>query len=778
MEKYGIGQPVRRKEDVRLITGNSHFTDDLNAEGQLHAYFLRSPHAHARIIAIDTTGAKAAPGVVDIFTSTDTEADGLGTLPCLVDLTELDGTPLFKPSRSVLATGTVRLVGEAVAMVVANSLNQAMDAAEKIEVDYQVLPAVVSSVRALEADAPLLWPERGSNVCLHWQNRDRGDVDTIFDGAHKVVAVDLVNNRVVPSPMEPRCALADYDALSGKSTLYAPTQGGHRIQRTMSKAILKIPDGDLRIVSYATGGGFGVRSKLYPELVLTVWASRKLARPVKWRGDRSETFISDIHGRDQINHAELALDADGKALALRIETFLNVGAYLSENGPRIPITAGGRIVGGAYDIPALYFSVHVMFTNTTPTDTYRGAGRPEANYIMERLMEKAAIEMAIDGLEIRRRNFIANHAFPYTTQMGMVVDCGDFAATMDQALDIADWNGFAARRFEAAGQGRLRGIGLGYYLEAAGGRISEEMRVKFEPDGTVTIVAGTFSHGQGHHTVFSQIISETLGVEFDDVNLVQGDTDIIPDGAVGTFGSRTSQMGGVGLVRACAKIIDKGKVIAGHLLQTDAAGVRFQDGEFLSGDSSVSLADVAQAAFDPQRLPDGMDPGLDESYHYERGKDENNYPNGCHICEVEVDPDTGNLEIVAFAAVDDCGKILNPMIVHGQVHGGIAQGVGQALCEHTVYDEVTGQLLTGSYMDYAMPRADQFPPMVVDFNVVPSPLNDLGVKGAGEAGCCGAPSALVLAVLDALKDLGIRHIDMPLTPERVWRTIQDARAAG
>lgn len=778
MGQFGIGQPVRRKEDVRLLTGQGRYTDDFNVPGQLYATFLRSPQAHAKILSIDTTDALAAPGVVAIYTSADLIADKIAPLPSDIDIKNRQGEEAFKPPRHALAHERVRCVGDAVAMVIAESLAEAKDAADLIMVDYEELPAIVNTAKLLDPDAPVIWPQRGSNLCVHWENGDRDPADEAFAKAAKTVSVDIVNNRVVPVPMEPRCALAEFDTATGRTTLRAPTQGGRRIIGIMAQRIFKAPPSEFRLLAEDTGGGFGVRSKCYPELVMTVYAARKLKRSVKWQGDRSETFISDYHGRDQVNHAEMAFDANGKILAMRAETLLNIGAYSSENGARLPINGGGKILGTAYDVPILYFSVKACFSNTTPTDTYRGAGRPEANFIMERLMERGAEAFGISAIEMRKRNFVRE--FPYTTQMGCTIDSGDFAGTLDMTLEKSGWAEFEKRRAEAKTRGKLRGIGIGYYVEGAGGRPIEEMRIRMEADGRVKVIAGTYSHGQGHLTVYSQLVSDYLGVPFDQIDLVQGDTDVMPKGAAGTFGSRSSMMGGVGIKRACAAVVEKGKKIAGHLLQTEPTKVTFSEGTFhTASGSSVSLADVVKAAQDPKKLPDDVAPGLDESYFYDRGQedgDSNNFPNGCHICEVEIDPDTGEIDIVGFTAVDDCGTVLNPMIVDGQVLGGIAQGIGQAITENTVYDQETGQFLTGSFMDYGMPRAHHFPMIGVYFNTVPCVTNDLGVKGAGEAGCCGAPSALVHSVIDALRDYGIRHIDMPLTPERVWRTIQEAKA--
>ncbi len=774
-EKFGIGQPVRRKEDQRLLTGGGRYTDDVNVPGQVHLVFLRSPVAHARIRGIDTAAAKKAPGVIGVFWGKDMEADGVGRVATDAQLKDRAGNVMFRSQRLALPVDKARYAGEPLAVVVAETAHQARDAAELIEADLEDLPIVVTAAQALADGAPALHDEKPDNICLHWENDGPEPYDAAAKRAHKVVSIDLVNNRVVPVPMEPKCCIASMGD-DGRLTVYAPFQGGRRVQGALCDLLFGGDKSKVRHVAQNTGGGFGTRSKIYPEIVAVAYAAKKLGRTVKWSGDRSETFVSDLHGRDQVNKAELALDKDGKILGYKILNHVNIGAWVTENGARLPIDGGGRIVGGCYDIPVLYYSCKAVMTNTVPTDTYRGAGRPEANYLIERLIQKAAEEMGIDPLEMRKRNYIK--AFPYTTQMGLKIDCGDFAKCQDEAAHGADWKGFEARRKEAAKRGRLRGIGLASFIEGAGGRPEETMRLRFEKNGRLTILSGTYSHGQGHTTVYSQIAHDKLGVPFEDVDLIQGDTDTTPEGAAGTFGSRSSQMGGVAILRAADAIIAKGKKIAGHLLQTPATEIAFEGGEFRTKrGSAVSITDVAKAAHDPAKLPEGTDPGLDETYQYKR-EFPMNYPNGCHVCEVEVDPDTGGIELVAFVAADDCGTVLNPLIVHGQVHGGVAQGIGQALTEHTVYDEETGQLLTGTFMDYGMPKAHHFPHMEAHFVPVPTPNNELGVKGAGEAGCCGAPTAFVHAVLDALKPLGIRHIDMPLTPNRVWRAIHEARSKG
>ena len=767
MGEYGIGQPVRRKEDARLLMGKGRFSDDLIFDGQAFVHFLRSPHAHALIRSIDATLARAAPGVVAVFTAAD--LDGVGPLVCACDLVGRDGSALFNPRRALLADEEVRFLGELAAVVIAETASAAKDASELIAIDYDARAAVVSTGRALDPNAPAVWPGRGSNLALHWENRDPSGVDAVLMTAPRRVAVDLVNNRVAPCPIEPRAAAATYDAATDRMTLYAPSQGGRTVQEMLAVGILKVLPDQIRTVSYDTGGGFGVRAKTVPEFALLLWAARRLGRPVKWCADRSETFLSDYHGRDQVSHAEMGLDENGRILAVKIETILNLGAYVTEMGPRIPITGGGRIIPGAYDIDCFYFSVKSVFTHTTPTDTYRGAGAPEANFLMERLMDEAADACSLARDEVRRRNLIPMAKLPYRTQMNITIDSGDFVGTMDMNLKAADWTGFARRSRESEARGKLRGIGLCVFLEAAGARPAEEMRVRVEGDGSVKIFAGTYSHGQGHDTVYAQMLVDFLGANFNDVTVIQGDTETMPKHALGTFGSRSSLLGGVGIKRACEHIVAKGKLIAGHLMQTEPPKVSFGNGVFRAASTSVTLAEVAAAARDPRRLPDGLSPGLDHSYYLEEAVP--NYPNGCHICEVEVDSETGTIEILAYTATEDCGVVLNPLIVHGQLSGGVVQGLGQALIENVVYDDSSGQMLTGSYMDYGMPRADHLPNLVAHFNAVSCRTNDLGVKGAGEGGTIAAPPALVSAVLDALKPLGVHHIDMPLTPEKVWRAI-------
>jgi carbon-monoxide dehydrogenase large subunit len=772
MGEFGIGQPVRRKEDTRLLTGRGQFTDDIDLADQLYGAFVRSTHANARINGVDTSAAAAMPGVVAIYTGAELAAAGVGTLINDANYVDRAGNKMRKPVRQVLPTEQTRFVGECLALVVAETAAQARDAADAVEFGFDSLPAVASTAEALNENAPKVWPEFGSNLIVHWEYGDASVVDAKLAGAHTKVHVDLVNNRLAPSPMEPRVVAAVYDAAEAQLTVYTPSQGGRRLQMMLAQNLLKMPPAKVRVISKDTGGGFGVRSKMYPETVAVAFAAKALGRPVKWRGDRAETFMSDYHGRDQINTADMGLDKDGRIIALKLETLLNVGAYLSENGIRLPMEGGGRIIPCVYHVPDFYFSVKPMFTNTVCTDTYRGAGRPEANYIMERLMDAAADATGLPREEIRKRNFIRETQMPYKTHLGFTLDSGDFEGTMQMALDDADWSGIEARKAEALKRGKLRGIGLASFIEGAGSRPVEGMRIRFEEDGQVTVIAGTYAHGQGHETVYSQLVNEFLGVDFDKVRLENGDTGTSPPMSNGTFGSRSSMVGGMGIKQASAAILVKAKKIAGHLLQTEPEKVTFEAGLFKAAASSISLAEVAAASRDPKKMPEGLALGLDETVTYEN--DTENFPNGAHVAEVEVDPETGIIEILNYVAVDDCGVVLNPFIVHGQVYGGVMQGIGQVLTENVVYDD-DGQLLTASYMDYGMPRAGHMPMMEAHFNVVPAKTNELGVKGAGEAGACGAPPAVVSAVTDALKDYGIRHIDMPLTPERVWRAIADSK---
>ena len=769
MDKFGIGQPVRRKEDLRLLTGAGRFTDDINRENQAWMVVLRSPHAHARILSIDTSAARAAPGVVAVLTGHDAKADGLGLFPVMVEVPGKDGQPVWCPERHILQSEAVRFVGDPVAIVMAETRMQAQDAAEMIEVDYDILDSITDTGTALDAGAPVIWAERGSNLCVHWSNGREAQAEAAFAQAAKTVQVELVNNRLVGNPMEPRVALGEYDAGADHYTLHSPTQGVVRVRESLAKFIFKLPKEHVRVISPDVGGGFGLRGKLFPESAMVLWAARRIGRPVKWRADRTETFLCDPHGRDHVTKAEMAFDAAGKILGMKVETIAAMGAYLCDFGPRIPTVAGGRIQGTVYDMQAVSINVRCAFTNTSPTDAYRGAGRPETAYVIERLLDQGALAFGITSDEIRARNYVKQSQIPYTNCAGNEIDSGHFEETQSQALDLMDWQGFAARRAESQSTGKLRGRGIGYFIEASGGQPTEWARIRINEAGEALVHVGTFSHGQGHETAFAQVLHARLGIPFEKVRLIQGDSDVVPVGN-GTGGSRSSQMGGVAVSRTSEIVLAKARRLAAHLLEAAEGDIEHEGEIFrIAGtDRTITWADLAQA-----NGIAGETPGLDEELIYKRNT-ECNFPNGCHVAEVEIDPDTGMVAVVRYAAVDDVGVPLNPLLVHGQCHGGIVSGIGQALYEHAQYDKESGQFLTATFQDYCMPRAADLPDLVVDLNVVPCPSNDLGVKGAGEGGSCGAPPAVVSAVCDAL---GIAHIDMPITPEKVWRALSLRQAA-
>jgi carbon-monoxide dehydrogenase large subunit len=772
MEKYGIGQPVRRREDVRLLTGRGRYTDDMDPPGCAQAVVLRSPHAHARILSIDTEAARAAPGVLAVLTGQDAADDGLGRLGALFDVPGRDA-PLFNPKREILQTERVRYVGDPVVLVVAETRQQATDAAELVAIDYEPLPSVTDTAAAAGPGAPVIWEERPDNTAVLWDSGRFEETEAAFARAHRVVSISLVNNRMVGNPMEPRIALGEWDAATERYIFRGPSQGAHRVRDTLAKHALQIPPEKLRVISPDVGGGFGLRGKLVPENAMVLWAARRLGRPVKWLAGRTETFQADPHGRDQVTHAEMALDADAKALGVRIRTIAGMGAYLQDMGPRIPTTGGGRVMGTVYDVQAINNQVRCVFTNTVPTDAFRGAGRPETAYIMERLFDQAALAFGIGRDEVRRRNYVRPEQMPYRNTVGNVIDSGDFLGTQAMALKLADWEGFPARRAEARARGKLRGIGLGYFIEASGGMPSEWARLRITPEGRAEIRVGTFSHGQGHETAFAQIVADRLGLPLKDIVFIQGDTDEVQAGQ-GTGGSRSSQMGGVAVLRTSNAVVEKARRIAAHLLEAAPEDVELSDRRFRVAGTDLGLdwSRVVAAAHDPAQLPEGESPGLDEALTYTRDT-ECNFPNGCHVAEVEVDPETGRVALVRYAAVDDVGNVINPLLVHGQMHGGIMTGIGQALMEEARYDPESGQFLTSTFQDYCMPRASDGCDFELALNVVPTPTNDLGVKGAGEGGACGAPPAIVSAVCDAV---GVTHLDMPLTPEKVWRALAQAEA--
>ena len=772
--KFAIGQPVRRQEDLRLVTGHGRYTDDMTLPGAAQAFVLRAPVAHARIARIDVTAARRMPGVLFAATGADVQADGLGDIACGAPLVSRDGTPRHDTPRPVLAVGKVRHAGQPVALVVAESLTAARDAAEAIEVEYEPLPAVTAAKDALAPGAPQLFDHIPGNQVFDWDN-DLGDAKATaeaFAKAAHVVALDLVNNRVVVNSMEPRNALADYDAASGRSTLYTASQGPHFVRDPLADGVLKIPRDQLRLVTPNVGGAFGMKAFAYPEQALVVWASRRLGRPVKWQEDRSEGFVSDNQGRDHTTRVELALDSKGRFLGLRVSILANLGAYLSPFGPYVP-TRSTDLVTGIYDIGAVHVNVKGVCTNTVPVCAYRGAGRPEAAYLLERVVDAAARELGMTPDAIRRVNFVPPAAMPYTSATRLVFDSGEFEEVMNRCMAAAEWSSFAQRRAQSEREGLLRGIGMATYTERCGGGFPETASIEFKDD-RVELVMGNQEYGTGLITSYKQLVSDQLGLDADRIEVIMGDTNRTPSGLTG--GSRSIAVGGAALYEAGRSIIDKGTQIAAQLLEVSAPDIVFADGTFsVAGtDLRVDLMDVAKASLDPAKLPPGMEPGLDATHH--RVPQAQTFPNGCHIVEVEIDPGTGAVGVERYTIVDDFGRTINPLLLEGQVHGGIVQGIGQALLEHAVYDPDSGQLLTGSFMDYAMPRAGDVPSFAFSTHNVPSTSNPFGVKGAGEAGAVGAPPAIINAIVDALhRRAGVRHIDMPATPGRVWEALNGIR---
>jgi carbon-monoxide dehydrogenase large subunit len=772
--KFGLGQPAPRVEDIRFLKGGGRYTDDINLAGQAHAHMLRSPHAHAQIRSIDVEAARAAPGVLAVYTGADVAADGLGDMPCLAakiaPLERPDGSPIFVPPRPALVRDKVAFVGDYVAFVVAVSPLEARDAAELIVVDYMPLPLNVLTAEAIGEGAPAVWEDCPDNICFRMELGDRKAVDEAFKAAAHVTRLELPMPRVAINPMEPRAALGDYDPFEDRYTLYSGNQFPHDIRNWLSEAVLGVPESRLRVVSPDMGGSFGLRANIFPELPLVLWAAKKLKRPVKWVNERSDGIL-DEQARDMIMAAELALDADGRFLALRVRCRANMGAYLSNFGP-LPAFGNLGGVAGVYTTPVIHAEVLGVFTNTSPTGPYRGAGRPEATSAIEQVIDLAARQLGIDRVELRRANIIPPSAMPYQTGLSYNYDCGEFERNMDQALAMADAAGFEGRRAAARSEGKLLGFGLANAIEQAAGMFDEAGEIRFDRQGHATILMGTHSHGQGHETVFRQLLSEKLGLDFDEMRYVQGDTDLISYGH-GTGGSRVAGLGGGALLGAAEKIIDKGRRIAAHGLEAPEVDIEFAEGRFtVAGtDRSLSLGEVAAMAFEPALLPPGMDSGLQGFATFKAPAP--TFPNACHISEVEIDPETGVVRILRYLAVDDVGTVMNPMLLKGQLHGGIVQGAGQILGEQIRWDE-NGQVLTGSFMDYAMPRADDVPFFEIETNAVPSPRNPLGIKGAGEAGTVGAVACLTSAILDALAPLGITELEMPATPETIWRAIQNA----
>ncbi len=780
MAKFGIGQPIRRVEDVQLLTGGGQYTADVSWPGQTYGIAVRSPYAHARILSLDIDEAKAAPGVLDVFTGADMRAAGIGPMPANIVVTQPDGSPMVHPPRHALAVDKVLHVGDPVAFVIAETLDQARDAAELVMVDYEDLPATTDTDLADQPGAPQIHPEAPDNRSFTWEFGDAAATAAGMDKAVHTIHLKLINNRIIVNAMEPRAAIGNYegDAETGRYTLHTPTQGVHSVQRQLAQDVFGVDASRMRIQTGHVGGGFGMKIFLYPEQLCVLFGARRIGRPVKWVAERSyDGFTTDKQGRDHVSEIALGLDADLKFTGLRIRMKAAMGAYLSGFQAFIPTMASAKMYAGVYTVPAVHLTVDGLFTNTTPVDAYRGAGRPEAAYLLERLIDKAAHDLGVDPVDLRKRNYIPAVAMPYQTPVGPIYDSGDFARLTDLALHRADRAGFEARRKQSEAQGKLRGLGMAYYIECCGAGPGEQADMRVDAGGNVTLYIGTQDNGQGHQTAYKQIISNRLGLDLERITVIQGDTDLVERGG-GTGGSRSIPEGGVAVRDATEGVVEKGKIVASVLLETAAGDIDYADGQFtvIGTDRSVPFEEVARAAHDPTLLPVGTDPGLDVKARHKA--EAQTYPNGCHVCEMEIDPETGEAVIQRYTVVDDFGTVVNPLMLAGQVHGGIGQGLGQSMMEETIYDPETGQLLSGSFMDYCMPRADTVPE--IDFTYVddiPCTTNPLGIKGAGEAGAIGAPPASINAIVDALKPLGIHHIDMPATQHRIWQVIQAARAA-
>ncbi|MBV8412972.1 MAG: xanthine dehydrogenase family protein molybdopterin-binding subunit [Alphaproteobacteria bacterium] len=762
-----IGRSLRRFEDARFLTGRGRYVADISVPDALWGYVVRSPHAHARLVRIDTTAAQALPGVHGIYTSADLL--DLGPMPCMAAV-----KPLIIPPRHALARDRVRHVGDPVAFVVADGAEQAREAAEQMLVDYEPLAAVVDARAALASGAPQVWDEAPGNLAYHVE---RGDADAVADAmrqAAHVVELDVLNNRVIVAPIEPRAGIARYDSASDTMMLELTGQGLHGIRRQLAEFVFKVPLERIQLSAPDVGGGFGMKNFLYPEWILLLWAARQLGRPVRWEAERAEDFVSGTHGRDIAACAKLALDASGKILALDVAMVADMGAYLSGNGPGASVVAASTAQGGVYDVPAIHVDIRGAFTNAVPVDAYRGAGKPEANYIIERALEAAARALDRSPAELRRQNLIGS--FPHKTALGMALDSGGFVENLDAAVKRADVAGFVARREESSRRGKLRGIGLGCFLETSRGAPNEGAELRFESDGTVTIAVGTESNGQGHETAYAQIAADRLGLPIESFRYVQADTRLVKSGA-GHGGARSMHMGGTAAVKAIDAVLAKAKKIAAHLLQASTDELEFANGRFSvrGSDRGVDLLAVAESARDPKSLPEGVVPGLGE--HVMNMSDAFTFPSGCHVAEVEVDPETGETTLLGYTAVDDYGRLINPMLTEGQVQGGVTQGIGQALLEHTVYEPGSGQLLSGSFMDYTLPRAEHLPGFDITLIERPTMANPLGVKGSGQAGCIAAPQTIMAAILDALRPMGVTRLDMPATPERVWRALIGARTS-
>jgi carbon-monoxide dehydrogenase large subunit len=778
VEKFGVGQSVRRIEDPRLLQGFGRYSDDVSLPHQAYAVVVRSPHAHAAIRSIDASVARGAGGVLAVLTGADLAADGLGVLPTDKTRKRRDGSPAVVTPRPALVRDRVRHVGDPVALVVAETMEQAVDAADLVAVEYEPLPAVAATADAVRPGAPPVWAEAADNVAFVWEAGNKDAVARGLAGAAHVTRLDFVVSRVAAAPMEPRGAVGEWDRRTGRYTLHTGIQAPHGLRSLLADQVFRVPHSHLRVITGEVGGSFGMKSGVYPEHVLVLWAAKRLGRPVKWTSDRREGFVTDEHGRDNVSTAELALDGNGKFLALRVAITLNIGAYITPRsaGPGTNNVGG---LAGVYTTPAIHVQTTGVFSNTTPTGPYRGAGRPEATYAIERVIDVAARELKIDPVELRRRNLIPSTAMPFKTGLVFTYDCGEFARGMDMALGLADRAGFAKRRAEARQHGKLRGLGIANPIEVAGGPYTamnpDTAELRVNADGSVSLFSGSTSMGQGNETAFAQIVSEKLGVPPERIQVFWGDSDALGAGR-GNGGSGALTVGGSAVTRATEKVIERGRRIAAGMLEAAPEDVIHRDGKFtVTGtDRGVTFANVARAAYAPRQLPKGMEPGFSEEASFTPSAV--TFPNGSQICEVEIDEETGAVRVVRHTVVDDVGRMVNPMLVKGQIHGGVVQGLGQGLYEELTYEPTTGQLLAGSFMDYAMPRADDMPNFDVDSHEVPTEVNPLGAKGVGEAGTVGALPALLNAVNDALAPLGVRHLDMPVTAERVWLAIQDAKA--
>lgn len=770
MGQFGVGQAVRRIEDARLLTGQGRYTDDINLDDQAYLALVRSEHAHAEIRSIDLEEARQAEGVLAVYTIDDLDAAGIQDIPCIAPIPGKDGKPPKMPGHPVLARRHVRHVGDPVAAVIAETPQLAKDAAELVMVDYETLDHVVETDRAMDEDAPQLHEIAPNNLALDWGLGDDGPVQQALKNAAHVTRLQLVNNRVVANSMEPRGALGTIDS-DDRYTLYTSSQGSHGLRDQIAEKVLGVDKDQVHVVTPDVGGGFGMKIFLYGEQILVLYAAKQLGRPVKWIGERTEAFQSDDQGRDQVATVELALDSEHRMTAIRVSSIANMGAYLSNAGPYIPTDSMGKMLCGLYRIPAMYCEVKCVFTNTVPVDAYRGAGRPEAAYYVERIVDAAARDIGISAAELRRKNFIASDEMPWTTAAGATYDSGEFERIMDHALEKADYARLDTRKREAAQRGRLLGFGTSCYVEACGSIGSDDAQLTIDADGGATLIVGTQTNGQGHATAYAQLLADKLAIDPDKVRVRQGDTDELPNGG-GTMGSRSLLVGGGATNAAADEVIERAKKLAGFLMEVAPADLEFEDGIFtVAGtDKRLTLTEVAHAANERDDLPEEIAGPLQETGHYD-APEEMTYPNGCHVCELELDPETATLEFKRYIVVDDFGKVVNPLLVSGQIHGGIAQGLGQALLEHTVYEPESGQLVTATYQDYTMPRADDLPSIEIEFVEVPCRTNPFGIKGAGEAGAIGAPPAVINALVDALSPYGVTHIDMPATPEKIWQTI-------